>query len=73
MGPGARDEERVRAHGLHLGRAIRLIWTSTPGWATVNLVLVVANGVLPLVGLYLLKRIVDALQAAAAVTGDGVT
>jgi len=39
----------------------------------VNLVLVVANGVLPLVGLYLLKRIVDALQAAAAVTGGAAS
>ena len=30
--------------GLRLDRAIRLVWTSAPGWATVNLVLVVAQG-----------------------------
>jgi len=52
--------------GLRLDRAIRLVWTSAPGWATVNLVLVVAQGLLPLAGLYLLKRIVDSLAAAIA-------
>jgi ATP-binding cassette subfamily B protein len=55
--------------GLHLGRAIRLVWTSAPGWATVNLVLVVAQGLLPLAGLYLLKRIIDTLQAGIAAHG----
>jgi ATP-binding cassette subfamily B protein len=55
--------------GLHLGRAIRLVWTSAPGWATVNLVLVVAQGLLPLAGLYLVKRVVDALQAGIAAPG----
>jgi len=55
--------------GLRLDRAIRLVWTSAPGWATVNLILVVAQGVLPLAGLYLMKRLIDALQAGIAASG----
>jgi ATP-binding cassette subfamily B protein len=55
--------------GLRLDRAIRLVWTSAPGWATVNLVLVVIQGLLPLAGLYLLKRIIDTLQATIAAGG----
>ncbi|UCG44523.1 MAG: ABC transporter ATP-binding protein [candidate division WOR-3 bacterium] len=51
---------------MHLGRAIRLVWTCAPGWATVNLFLVVAQGLLPLAGLYLLKRLIDSLQAGLA-------
>jgi len=55
--------------GLHLGRAIRLVWTSAPGWATLNLFLVAAQGLLPLAGLYLLKRVIDTLQTGIAAQG----
>lgn len=44
---------------LRLDRALRLVWNSAPGWTLVNLVLLVAQGLLPLVALYLMKRIVD--------------
>jgi len=57
--------------GLRLNRAIRLVWTSAPGWAAVNLVLLVAQGLLPLAGLYLLKRVVDSVQAGIAATDKG--
>jgi ATP-binding cassette subfamily B protein len=67
-----RQAEAVQK-GLHLGRAIRLVWASTPGWATVNLVLVVAQGLLPLAGLYLVKRTIDALQAGIAAPGGAVS
>jgi ATP-binding cassette subfamily B protein len=46
---------------LRLDRAVRLVWNSAPRWTLVNLVLVLVQGVLPLVGLYLMKRIVDAV------------
>jgi ATP-binding cassette subfamily B protein len=59
--------------GLHLGRAVRLVWSSTPGWATVNLVLVVAQGLLPLAGLYLVKRVIDTLQAGIAAQGGATS
>ncbi len=49
---------------LHLDRAVRLVWEITPGWTLANAVLVVVQGVLPLAGLYLMKRIVDAIAAA---------
>jgi len=52
--------------GLHLGRALRLVWTIAPGWAVMNLVMVVVQGLLPLLAPYFMKRTIDALQAAAA-------
>jgi ATP-binding cassette subfamily B protein len=53
--------------GLHLGRAIRLVWSISPGWAVMNLVLVVVQGLLPLLAPYFMKRTIDALQAVIAV------
>jgi ATP-binding cassette subfamily B protein len=55
--------------GLRLDRAFRLVWSSAPGWATVNLALTVVQGLLPLAGLYLMKRLVDSLQAGIAASG----
>ncbi len=52
--------------GLHLGRAIRLVWTLAPGWAVMNLFMVVVQGLLPLLAPYFMKRTIDALQAAIA-------
>jgi ATP-binding cassette subfamily B protein len=52
--------------GLHLGKALRLVWTIAPGWALTNLVLVVVQGFMPLLSPYFMKRTVDALQTAIA-------
>jgi ATP-binding cassette subfamily B protein len=49
-------------------RAVRLVWTSSPGWMLASLALVVFQSGLPLAQLYLLKLIIDAV--AGAVTGD---
>jgi ATP-binding cassette subfamily B protein len=49
---------------LYLGRALRLIWQSTPGWTVASVTLLVVQGVLPLASLYLLKRVVDAVVAS---------
>lgn len=46
-----------------LARAVRLVWQASPRWTVVNAVLVCVQGVLPLVALYLMKRIVDAVTA----------
>ena len=51
-------------------RAIRLVWTSSPGWTAASVALVVVQSVLPLVQLYLLKLIVDAV-AGLVRTGEG--
>ena len=52
---------------LHLGRAIRLVWGIAPGWTVTNLVMVVVQGLLPLLAPYFMKRTIDALQAAMTV------
>jgi ATP-binding cassette subfamily B protein len=44
-----------------LWRAVRLVWASSPGWTAASIVLVVVQSGLPLVQLYLLKLIVDAV------------
>lgn len=45
-------------------RAVRLVWMSSPGWTTVSVALVVVQSSLPLVQVYLLKLIVDAVAGA---------
>ncbi len=49
---------------LLMRRAVGLVWQSAPGWTLVSLVLLIAQGLLPLASLYLLKLIVDAVTAA---------
>jgi ATP-binding cassette subfamily B protein len=51
---------------LRLDLALRFIWQSTPGWTIANLVLVVIQGPLPLLSLYLMKRMVDSVTIGAA-------
>jgi ATP-binding cassette subfamily B protein len=53
---------------LRLDRALRLVWNSAPGWTFINLILVVARGLLPLAALYLMKRIVDLVTLGITAT-----
>jgi len=46
---------------LRLHRAVRFVWEAGPGWTITSLALVVIQGVLPLLTLYLMKLIVDAV------------
>ncbi len=55
-------KERIK-HSLHLERALRLVWQSAPGWTVANFGLILIQGLLPLVSLYLMKLIVDAVTA----------
>jgi ATP-binding cassette, subfamily B, bacterial len=55
-----------RAAFARLSRAMQFVWRSAPGWTAVNLGLVLLQGLLPLVSLYLLKLIVDSAAAGAA-------
>jgi ATP-binding cassette, subfamily B, bacterial len=55
-------KERIK-HSLHLERALRLVWQSAPGLTVANFGLILIQGVLPLVSLYLMKLIVDAVTA----------
>jgi ATP-binding cassette subfamily B protein len=43
------------------GRALRLVWSSGAGWTAASVALVLVQSVLPLVQLYLLKLMVDAV------------
>jgi ATP-binding cassette, subfamily B, bacterial len=69
--PGVEDSKSggfsAARQTLHLGRAIRLVWTIAPGWAVMNLGLVIVQGLLPLLAPYFMKRTIDALQAGIAV------
>jgi ATP-binding cassette, subfamily B, bacterial len=51
-----------------MARAIRLVWASGRGWTLASVALVFVQSALPLVQLYLLKLLIDAV--AAAVTTD---
>lgn len=54
----------VKKNVLQFGYAVRLVWTSGPGWFIASCVIIVVQGLLPLVALYLLKQVVDSLVAA---------
>jgi ATP-binding cassette subfamily B protein len=51
---------------LHPARALRLVWAAAPGWTVASVPLLVLQGLLPLVTLYLLKLMVDAVVAGAS-------
>ena len=48
-------------HAFRLDRAVRFVWQAAPGWTVASMVLVVIQGALPLLALYLMKLIVDAV------------
>jgi len=50
-----------------LWRAVRLVWASSRGWTAASVGLVVVQSALPLLQLYLLKLIVDAVAGAVLV------
>jgi ATP-binding cassette subfamily B protein len=47
----------------HLWQAVRIVWRSAPGWTAANVALVFVQGLLPLLALYLMKLVVDAITA----------
>jgi ATP-binding cassette subfamily B protein len=53
-------------HTLRLDRAVRFVWQAGPGWTIASLALVIIQGTLPLLTLYLIKLIVDAVTFALA-------
>ena len=62
---------RQRIQGaVRLGRAVRLVWQTAPGWTLANAVIVVIQGALPLAALYVMKRILDAVTAAVRAPGQ---
>jgi len=62
MSPPATPDKRPRLKdALHIGGAMRLVWDAAPGWTVLNVVMAVVQGVLPLLSVYLLKLILDAV------------
>jgi ATP-binding cassette subfamily B protein len=53
-------QENVRRI-LQLGRAVGLVWSASPGWTIANAALIAIKAALPLVFLFVLKLLIDAL------------
>ena len=51
---------------LQIGRALRLVRRTAPGWTLINLLLVTAQSALPVAALYLIKRILDTVTEGLA-------
>ncbi len=51
-------------HAFRLDRAVRFVWQAAPGWTIAGMALVFIQGVLPLLTLYLMKLIVDAVTVS---------
>jgi ATP-binding cassette subfamily B protein len=51
---------------LRVGRALGLVWQSGPGWAIASIALLVVQGLMPLLTLYLMKLTIDAVVLGAA-------
>jgi ATP-binding cassette subfamily B protein len=52
--------EKIR-NAVRIDRAVRFVWQASPGWTVLNGLLVLIQGVIPLLSLYLLKLIVDTI------------
>ncbi|MCT7958515.1 ABC transporter ATP-binding protein [Laspinema palackyanum] len=50
----------------NIKRATQLVWQSAPGWTIASLVLLLVQGVLPLLSLYLMKLLVDTVTVGIA-------
>ncbi len=61
--------ESTLESGTRLIVAIRLVWKASRGWTACQIALVVVQGLLPVTGLVLLKRIVDAVSTMVASGG----
>jgi ATP-binding cassette subfamily B protein len=67
-------EDKARdpaVRGLHIGRALALLWSAAPGWAVLSLLLLLLQAALPLAQLYLMKLVVDAVTAGITAPDKG--
>ena len=63
---------KLQRRRLLLRRAIAIVWQSAPGWTLASFVLLIVQGVLPLLLLYLMKLVVDAVTTGLAAPDKGV-
>ncbi|MBW4612035.1 MAG: ABC transporter ATP-binding protein/permease [Desmonostoc vinosum HA7617-LM4] len=57
---------------LHLVPALRLVWQSSPGWTIARIILLVIQGILPVVSIYLTKLVIDTVVANLSVADKTV-
>jgi len=57
---------------MQIGRALRFVWQSAKGWTIANGILTLIQGALPLLPLYLMKLMVDAVTAGVTAPDKGV-
>jgi len=62
--------ESTLKNGTRLLLALRLVWQAAPRWTLCQIGLVAAQGLLPLAGLVVLKRIVDVVSQALTRNGQ---
>ena len=63
------ETERFKIRrSLRLGRVLRLVWQSAPGWTIASMVLLIVVGLFPLLSLYLMKLLVD--EAVAGISAS---
>lgn len=70
MKPEQSLKRRIK-YPLRLGHAIRLVWRSAPGLTATSYALGVVQGVLPLLTLYLMKLVIDAVTSGLASPDKG--
>ncbi len=63
--------EKIRL-ALRLDWALKVVWSAAPGWMLSSLGLAFSEGLLPLLTIYLIKRVVDAVTAGLAAGGPSV-
>jgi ATP-binding cassette, subfamily B, bacterial len=61
------------ALALRVGGALRLVWHSGPGWTVASILLLIVQGMLPLVSLYLMKSVIDAVANSLTAPDKGGT
>lgn len=59
-------------HTLRLERALRLVWQSGQSWTMASVALIIVQSTLPLLSLYLMKLVVDAVATGLADPDKGV-
>lgn len=57
---------------LNLKRALRLVWQSAPGWALTNVPLLLIQGALELLALYLMKLMIEAVALGLKTFHQGI-
>lgn len=63
--------DKIR-RALRIDRALVLVWRSAPGWMMTGIVLMALQGAFPLLSLYLMKLVVDAVAEGVAAPDRGI-